>query len=136
MECATRTSEFDIFAKNPVQTAVLWSRIMHYKHVAPVNQSDLESHIPSDSETYIDLDIHLSVQGKLVALDGSSLDAADSISVVNKLLHSLLNQCSVTLNRVSVSSSKNLYNYRAHLEILITYGPDAAETHLNNSLWV
>ena len=42
-----------------------------------------------DAETYFDLDIHLSVRGKLVAQVGSALDPANSTSVVNNLLHSL-----------------------------------------------
>jgi hypothetical protein len=135
MEYATTRSEFDIFVKKPVQSAVLWSRVTHYKPVAAVDQSDLEFHIPSDLETYVDLGIHLSVRGKLLAHDGSTPDAADSTSVVNNLLHSLLSQCSVTLNEVSVSSSKDLYNYRAYLETLLTYVRDAADTHLTNASW-
>jgi hypothetical protein len=85
----------------------------YYKSVAPVEKSDLGFHIPRDSETYIDLDNHLSVRGKLVAQDGSALDAGYSTFVVNNLLHSLISKCSVTLIGVSVSSSKDLYNYRA-----------------------
>jgi hypothetical protein len=51
----TTKSEFDIFEKKPVQGAVLWSRVTHYKPIAPVDQSDLEYVIPGDSETYVDL---------------------------------------------------------------------------------
>ena len=58
--------------------------------------------IPGYGETYVDLDIHMSVRGKLVALDGSALDPADNTTVVNNLLHSLFSQCNVTLNGVSV----------------------------------
>jgi hypothetical protein len=73
MACATTRSEFDIFAKRPVQTSVLWSRVTHYKPIAPVDQSDLEFVVPGDAETYVDLEIHMSVRGKLVAQDGSAL---------------------------------------------------------------
>ena len=48
-----------------------------------------------------------------MAQDGSALDLVDNTSVVNNLLLSLFSQCSVCLNAVSVSSSKDLYNYRA-----------------------
>jgi hypothetical protein len=77
-----------------------------------------------------DLDIHMSVRGKLVAHDGAALDPADSTTVVSNLHHSLFSQWSVTLNGVSVSLSKDLYNYRAYIETLLTYGQDASQNHL------
>jgi hypothetical protein len=135
MECATTRSEFDIFAKRPVQTSVLWSRVTHYKPIAPVDQSDLEFVIPGDAETYVDLDIHMSVRGKLVGRDGSALESTDSTTVVNNLLHSLFSQCNVSLNGVSVSSSKDFYNYRAYLETILTYGHDVSHSHLTNAFW-
>jgi hypothetical protein len=118
-----------------VQSAVLSSRVTHYKSIAPVDQSDLEFVIPGDAETYVDLDIHMLVRGKLVAQDDFALDPADSTTVVNNLLLLLFNQCSVTLNRVSVSSSKNLYNYVAYLKTLLTYGHDASQTYITNAFW-
>jgi hypothetical protein len=39
-------------------------------------------------------------------------------------------QCSAIPNGDSVTSSKDLYNYRAYLETLLTYGHDASLTHL------
>jgi hypothetical protein len=65
MACATVRSEFDLFARKPVQTAVLSSRVTHYKTIAPVDQSDLEFIIPGDAETYLYLDIDMSVWGKI-----------------------------------------------------------------------
>jgi hypothetical protein len=70
-----------------LQSAVLWSLVTHYKPIAPVDQSDMEFHTPSDPVEYVDLYIHLSVQWKLMAQGGYALDAADSTSVVNKFLH-------------------------------------------------
>jgi hypothetical protein len=51
------TSEFDIFAHKPVQTAILETNVVHYKTIATVDQTDIEFSIPADSETYINLDI-------------------------------------------------------------------------------
>ena len=99
MACKAIRSEFDIFARRPLQTAVVSSRVTHYKPIAPVNQSDLEFVIPGDGETYVDLNIHMSLRGKLVALHGSALDLADSTTVVNNLLHSPFSQCSVNPKR-------------------------------------
>jgi hypothetical protein len=107
MSFTTTKSEFAIFAKKPVQGAVLWSRITHYKPIAPVEQLDLEYVIPGDSDTYVDLNIHM-IRGLLVHAYGSNFDSDNHTSVVNNLLHSLFSQCSVTLNSVSVSASKDL----------------------------
>ena len=81
----------------------------------------------------MDLDIHMSVRGKLLTRDGSALDPADNTAVVKNLLHSLFSSCSVTLNRVSVSSSKDLYNYRAYFETILTYGHDALQNYLTSA---
>jgi hypothetical protein len=52
------TTEFDIFAHKPVQTAILETNV-HYKPIATVDQTDLEFSIPADRETSIDRDIKL-----------------------------------------------------------------------------
>jgi hypothetical protein len=46
------TTEFDIFAHKPVQTAILETNVVHYKPIATVDQTDLEFSIPADSETH------------------------------------------------------------------------------------
>ena len=38
-------------------------------------------------------------------------------------------------NGVPVTQSHEHYNYRAYLETLLTYGTDAASSHLSNSYW-
>ena len=53
------TTEFDIFAHKPVQTAILKTNGVHHKPIATVDQNNLEFFIPGDNETYIDLDIKL-----------------------------------------------------------------------------
>jgi len=73
----------------------------------------------------VDLDIHMSVRGKLVAQDGFVLDQADTARVVNNLLNSFFSQYSLTLN-VSVISLKDLYNYMVYLETLSTFGHDTS----------
>jgi len=64
------TSEFDIFAQKPIQTAILETHVVHYKPIATVDQNDREFFIPGDTESYIDLDIKLYVKGRLLGVDG------------------------------------------------------------------
>ena len=134
-EALSVSSEFDIFAHKPVQTSVQETIETIYRPVASVDQSDLEFVIPADNDTYIDLNIRLFVRGKLTAQDGKDLDATDFTGVTNNLLHSLFSQCSITLNGTSITQSTDLYQYRAYLETLLTYGTDAATSHLTNTYW-
>ena len=48
------SSEFDIFARKPVQLAMQETNVVHYKPIASVDQSDLEFLIPADYGTYVD----------------------------------------------------------------------------------
>jgi len=128
-------SEFDIFMHRPIQTAVLRTGENVYKTFNTVEQNDLLFVIPSDSDTYIDLDIKLYVRGKLVSSSGKDVDITDTTAVTNNLLHSRFSQCTVMLNGVPVTQSHEHYNYRNYPETLLTYGTDAASSHLSNSYW-
>jgi hypothetical protein len=55
--------------------------------------------------------------------------------VTNNFLHSLFSQCTITLNVVTITLAAGLYGYRAYLETLLTYGSDAASSHLTNAFW-
>ena len=79
----------------------------------------------------MDLDIKLYVRGKVVnSVDGKDYDAKDFSSVTNNFLHSLFSQCSV-----SITPASGHYNCRTYLETLLTYGQDAAMSHLTNSMF-
>jgi hypothetical protein len=106
-----------------------------YKPLPHVEQNDLEFLIPGDSDTNIDLDIKLYVRGKMVSSSGKDVYLTDTTAEANNLLHSLFSQCTVILNRVPVTQSHEHHNYRAYLESLLTYGTDAASSHLSNSYW-
>ena len=46
------SSEFDIFVKKPIQSAILDTQLVRYKPIATVDQNDLEFLVPGDNETY------------------------------------------------------------------------------------
>ena len=91
------SSEFDIFAAKPVQSAILRTDVVHFKPIATVDQNDLEFFIPDDSETYIDLDIKLFVRGKIIGADAKDLDPSDFTSGTNNFLNSLFNVASPSM---------------------------------------
>jgi hypothetical protein len=101
------SSEFDIFAPKPVQSAILGTDVVHFKPMATVDENDIEFLIPGISETHIDKDIKLYVRGKIMGTDGKYLDASDFTAVTNNFLNSLFSQCSISLNGVSISMPQN-----------------------------
>jgi hypothetical protein len=103
--------------------------------IASVDQSDLQFVIPGDVDSYLDLDITLYVKGKLVKPEGSDLDNTDFTAGTNNFLHSLFSQCSITLNGTQITRASELCNYRAYIETLLTYGTDAAASHITNAYW-
>jgi len=103
-----------------------------YKPLTTVEQNNLECVIPGDSDPYIDLDIKIYVRGKLVSSSGKGVELTDTTAVTNNLLTPLFSHCTVTLNGVTVTQSHKHYNYRDYLETLLTYGSDAASSHLIN----
>jgi hypothetical protein len=129
------SSEFDIFAPKLVQLAIQDIKVVHFKHIASVDQSDLEFLVPADYDTYIDTEFKLYVRGKLTKADGSDLDASDHTAGVNNFLHSLFSQCTIILNGTIITKSGDLYNYRSVLETLLSYGTDATISHLTNAYW-
>ena len=100
-----------------------------------MDQSDLEFLIPSDDDTYIDLDIKLYIRGNLTKADGKALDNRDFTAVTNNFLHSLFSQCSIVLNGLKITQAFELYNYRSFFENTLTYGSDAHTSHLRNAFW-
>jgi hypothetical protein len=126
---------FDIFARKSLQSAILANFTTLYKPISPQDQWVLQFTIPGYNEHYVDLNIHLMVKGKFTNLDGTPVALDDRNTAVNNLLHSLLSQLNVTLNGVSITPSEDLYHYKSYLETLLTYGHDAATSHLTNCFW-
>jgi len=75
------------------------------------------------------------VRGKLTTADGKDLDSTDFTATANNLVHSLFTQFSITLNGTTITPTSDLYQYRSYLATLLTYGRDAATSHLTNSFW-
>jgi len=91
--------------------------------------------IPTDFDTYVDPNIKLYIRGKFTKSDGTYLHATDHTAGTKNFLHSLFNQCTIVLNGVNIIESSDLYNYRTYLESILSYGNDAASSHLTSSYW-
>jgi hypothetical protein len=63
------------------------------------------------------------------------VDYTDHTAVTNNFLHSLFSQYNVRLNDVNVTQASEHNHYRSYLETLLTYGGDAAVSHLLATYW-
>ena len=108
---------------------------MVYKAIASIDQSDLKFLIPADYDTYVDPDIKIYIRGKFTKADGTALDATDNTAGTNNFIHSLFSQYTFAHNGVNITQSGDIYNYRALLETVQSYGVDASISHFTNSYW-
>ena len=54
--------------------------------------------------------------------DGTKLGDKDAVFLINYPIGSMFNQVDVNLGGTTISSSNNLYPYRAYVEALLNYG--------------
>ena len=95
----------------------------------------MEFLIPADHDTYTDLNVLLYIRGKLTKADSKGVKLTDFTCVANNLLHSLFEQYNISLNGLTITHSAGLDYYLAYFQTLLTYGNEAAESHLTNALW-
>ena len=131
-DVVSASTEFVIFATGPVQTSTLETS---YKPIASLDHSDLEFLVSAYQDTYIDLNIQLYIRSKLSKADGTDLEFTDITCVANNSLHSLFEQCNISLNGVTITHAADLYYYRSYLETLLSYVNEAAESHQINAFW-
>ena len=98
-----------------------------------MDQSDLEFVIYANSDKYIYTKINFNIRGKLTMAYGKYLNGTDKTVLMNNFRHSLLSQCGIPLNDVTITLATDLYNYPSFFETILTYGIDAAASRLTNS---
>ena len=95
------SSDVDSFAPRPIQASNVETTLVTYKSIAYVEQSVLEFLIPTDNNTYVDLNIKIYIRGKLTKNDGTDLYNTDFTAVTNNFLHSIFIQYSIAMNGVT-----------------------------------
>lgn len=128
----------DLFKHHPMQTSIQGYRTVAYKPITAIETySELKFSIKGSGDRYLDLnDISLNIKLKLVKSGGKPYANGDTEQpgIVNNILHSMFQNCSVTLNGKRVTTSE-YYGYRSYLEKLLNYGEDAARTHMICDGW-
>ena len=96
----------------------------------------IEISLKASGLQYLDLGrCRLRAKFKILNTDGSPVDKAKKVAPVNLTLHSLFRQCDVYLQHQLVSTSGNLYPYKALLDVLTGFGREAQESHLQTSMF-
>lgn len=133
--CECLKSELDLFSLPMTQTTIESSSCVEYKPVSSLSdQAPLEFLVAGAGEEYIDLAhtmIKLNVQ---LTPYNESTDV--KVAPVNNFLHSMFSQVDVFFNQKLVTPTNTAYPYRAYIETLLNYGPDAKQSHLGTSLWM
>ncbi|XP_048507999.1 uncharacterized protein F54H12.2-like [Athalia rosae] len=137
-------SELDLFSVPPTQTSIESGQWIHYKPVSSLtDDSPIEFAVPGHGDEYIDLAhtmLSLRVQlrrTKEETTASASKDASTTpwVTPINNLLHSMFNQVDIFFNQKPVSPANNSYAYRAYIETLLNYAPNAKQSHLTAGLW-
>ncbi len=137
-------SELDIFRPPPVQLSIDSSRFHVVHPVASLDHNSPITFKVVNSLDYLDLSESFLIL-KLNIVQGNNDRIADpapnaiperaKVFPVNSIGTSLFKNVEVFLNSKLVSSSENLYPYRAYLENLLSYSDSVQERNLTASLW-
>ncbi|KAL8618575.1 hypothetical protein ACOMHN_021844 [Nucella lapillus] len=120
-------SGLDLFSLPPTQTSIEEGQYVEVYPLATLSPgAPIKFIITGGTSELTDLsNTFLHVEVKITKADGSNLDVDQPVAPVNNFLHTLFSQVDMALNGVLITNSENTYLYRAMLETLLSYGPDA-----------
>jgi hypothetical protein len=135
--CECVKSELDLFSVPPTQTSIESSCVAKYCPISSISHGlPLEFFISGSGQEYIDIaNTQLAVKAKITRANGDNIDGTDHVSAVNLTLHSLFSELDFKVNDTLISSSNNMYAYRAYLETLLSFGQDAKNSQLTGALY-
>lgn len=133
-DCAK--AELDLFEAPLTQTSLERADWTAYPPSATITNTTVDFRVPGTGDEYIDLmNSFLALKVKITNADGSHLTGDANVGPVNCFPHSLFSQVEVQLNGHTIGHANSLYPYRAMIEKLINYGPEAAQSHLQTELF-
>ena len=123
--------ELDLFSLPPTQNSLKRVHFVEHRPLSGIiKNSPIDIVIPG-SQDYVDLKrCNLNVKFRLTHENGTPIESAEEVSIINFLSNTLWNQVDVLLNGQLVSQSTNNFGYRAMFELLTQYGRAAKETRM------
>ena len=134
-ECAK--SELDLFVVPPTQTCIESGSWVEYNPISALTHGlPIEFNILGSGQEYVDLNnTMIYAKVKITRGDNTNLQNDDQVGPVNLTLHSLFSEVDFKLNDTLMSSTNNMYAYRAYIENLLSYGPAAKSSQLTAALF-
>jgi hypothetical protein len=127
----------DLFEVLPTQTSVehgYWDKKGLTSSLT--DQGPYEFAVGGAGDDYIDLfNTYLFVEAQIVNTDGSNLDPDTDVGPVDLWMHSLFSDVRFSLSEQLVSPPTSMYQYKAYIETLFSYGPVAKESQLTGVMW-
>ena len=132
IRAASVPSQSWTFSVPPTQTSIEYDNYVEYYPLSSITESGpIEFDVSSSGQNYLDFsNTQLLVKVKLSRGNGVDITDTDHVGAVNLFLHSLFQQVNFSLNDVQVSQSSRTYAYRAYIESLLSYGPQAKTLNL------
>lgn len=132
--------EFDLFGRPPVQHCVEREIVTEHRPYTTVADatSPITFHVPCNDNEYINLrDLKLRLQLQFDINKTGDTTSADwsKVAPENFLLHSFFKDIQLEIDDKLITSSQPLYSYKAMIETLIGFTPDAMKTHLQAAGW-
>ena len=126
-----------IFSVPPTQTSIEYGNYVEYHPLSSITDSEpIEFDVLSSEKNYLDFaNAQLFVKAKITRGNGDDIKDADHVGGVNLFLHSLFHQVDVSLSDVEISQSAGKYAYRAYIESLLSYGPQAKTSQLTAAMY-
>ena len=130
-------SDTDLFSPSFVQKDIQQGV---FEDIYPISKLDdngpIEFVTDNATEKFLDLaNSYIKLKVKIVKNDGSNLDDENVVVPINYLIGTMFNQVDLVLGGTTVSSSNNLYSYRAYLEALLNHGTDSKNSQLQMGLY-
>lgn len=129
-------SQLSLFEVPPTQTAVEKIYFQEYRPISQLSSSSpIEFNIGSQNAMeYIDMRrSQMYLKCKILKADSS---LSEEVGPVNSLLQSLFTQVDVSIQNKQVSSTSGHYPYKAFIQCLLRYGPEAKKSQLSSQLWI
>ncbi|KAM3922859.1 uncharacterized protein F54H12.2-like [Leptodactylus fuscus] len=135
LECTK--SELDIFDLPPTQTSIEKSLFVEVQPIAALaDNAPLEFFISGSGEYYYDLNnTLLYITCRIVKADNTAIPTDANVGLVNYPIATLFSQTDVTLGDRLISRSDNLYTYRAYIETILNYSPQALSSQFTSGLF-
>jgi len=139
--CECSKSELDLFTMPPTMTAMESGKYIQYGPMSTISDTGPIEFLVEANDQFLDInDTALQIKAKIViAKDGS--DPADEdpatqvMAPVNLWFHALFSQVDVTLGSDRITSSTDMYPYRAYIETLLNFDDAAKENKLANEMY-